>query len=218
MYRPFLRLPIHLPHRLHKHRYQPVSTSRFIFRPDHTAVIINGSFYESCGLEATSQSYMLLLKVLEKRQTILKIFGQKTTCAKNVMKSIGNEVLNVLIMCAWKSNRGEYVRYYEGCSYGAHNQGGNAYEWESKVEYSLDAYNVYEDDKAILASCSFSSSILEYILAYRRRKGVGFNTWSELKGALSDKFGVGQFERLEWSQAMGNSKRKQEMYISSQRD
>ncbi|KAI5672501.1 hypothetical protein M9H77_12865 [Catharanthus roseus] len=89
-------------------------------------------------------------------------------------------------------------------------------EWEIEVEHLFDAYNVDEDDKATLASCSFSPSILEYILAYRRRKGVGFNTWSELKGALRDKFGVFQFERLELSQAMGNSKGKQEMYISSQ--
>ncbi|KAI5657877.1 hypothetical protein M9H77_26670 [Catharanthus roseus] len=49
-------------------------------------------------------------------------------------------------------------------------------EWESEMEHLFDAYNVNEDDKAILASCSFSLSILEYILAYRRRKGVGFNT------------------------------------------
>ncbi|KAI5667993.1 hypothetical protein M9H77_17846 [Catharanthus roseus] len=38
----------------------------------------------------------------------------------------------------------------------------------------------------------------------------------ESESALSNKFGVGQFKRLEWSQAMGNIKRKQEMYISSQ--
>ncbi|KAI5681838.1 hypothetical protein M9H77_03066 [Catharanthus roseus] len=30
-------------------------------------------------------------------------------------------------MCGWKRNQGEYVRYHEGCSYCAHNQGGNAY-------------------------------------------------------------------------------------------
>ncbi|KAI5665005.1 hypothetical protein M9H77_24328 [Catharanthus roseus] len=233
-------------------------------------------------------------------------------------------------MCRWKSNRGEYVRYHEGCSYVAHNQGGNAYgginhsganftprrqdgidnfslcarsfehasyncyeknrigvgngiayrpfervprketrneknyvnmderfhtrgniscgkssqslkqaprlcnhnleslpslygkfvptyylEWKSEVEYLFDAYNVDEDDKAILASCFFSPSILEYILTYRRRKGVELNTWSE-NGALSDEFGVGQFERLEWSKAMGNSNGKQEIYISPQ--
>ncbi|KAI5663894.1 hypothetical protein M9H77_23217 [Catharanthus roseus] len=70
----------------------------------------------------------------------------------------------------------------------------NYLEWESEVEHLFDAYNIDKDDKAILASCSFSPLILEYLLAYRRRKGV----------------------RLEWSQPMGNSKRKQEMYISSQ--
>ncbi|KAI5672350.1 hypothetical protein M9H77_12714 [Catharanthus roseus] len=30
-------------------------------------------------------------------------------------------------MCGCKSNQGEYVRCHEGCSCGAHNQGGNAY-------------------------------------------------------------------------------------------
>ncbi|KAI5653957.1 hypothetical protein M9H77_31144 [Catharanthus roseus] len=38
------------------------------------------------------------------------------------------EVLNVLIMYGWKSNLEGYVRYHEGCSYNAHNQGGNAYD------------------------------------------------------------------------------------------
>ncbi|KAI5680889.1 hypothetical protein M9H77_02116 [Catharanthus roseus] len=67
------------------------------------------------------------LKVFEKRKAIWKIFVQKITCAKNVILSITNEVLNVLIMCSWNRNQGKYVRYHEGCSYGAHNQGGNAY-------------------------------------------------------------------------------------------
>ncbi|KAI5676397.1 hypothetical protein M9H77_07347 [Catharanthus roseus] len=193
-------------------------------------------------------------------------------------------VLNVLIMCGWKGNQGEYEgmltvesttsdtnftprrqvgignfspcgRSFEHASYKCYEENrigprnGIAYrtferlprketrnkkkyeslptlygkfvpthylEWESEVEYLFDAYSIDEDDKAILASWSYSLSILEYILAYRRRKGVGFDTWSELKGALSDTFGVGQFERLEWSQAMGNSKGKQEIYISSQ--
>ncbi|KAI5661714.1 hypothetical protein M9H77_21037 [Catharanthus roseus] len=152
---------------------------------------------------------------------------------KSSMGEESPKVLNVLIMCGWKNNREEYVRYHEGCSHDAHNQGGTAYgginhsgnnftprkqdsvvlptlygkfvptyylEWESEVKYLLDAYNVDEDDKAILASCAFTPSFLEYILAYSRRKGVGFNTWSELKGALSNKFGADQFERLEWSQ------------------
>ncbi|KAI5667956.1 hypothetical protein M9H77_17809 [Catharanthus roseus] len=49
------------------------------------------------------------------------------TADGRVLAKKGLEVLNVLIMCAWKSNQGEYVRYHEGCSYDAHNQGGNAY-------------------------------------------------------------------------------------------
>ncbi|KAI5681756.1 hypothetical protein M9H77_02984 [Catharanthus roseus] len=72
----------------------------------------------------------------------------------------------------------------DGSNYGAHNQGRNVYgginhsgtNFTSRRQDGVD-----EDDKAILASCSFSPSILEYIFAYRR-KGVGFNTWSELKG------------------------------------
>ncbi|KAI5671786.1 hypothetical protein M9H77_12150 [Catharanthus roseus] len=36
-------------------------------------------------------------------------------------------------MCAWKSNQGDYMRYLEGCSYGAHNQRGNAY---SRINHS----------------------------------------------------------------------------------
>ncbi|KAI5652451.1 hypothetical protein M9H77_29638 [Catharanthus roseus] len=91
----------------------------------------------------------------------------------------------------------------------------------------MDRYNLYidllldvlaclagshQDDKASLPSFSFSYSIFEYILAYRRKR-VGFNTCSELKGALRDKFGVGKFKRLECSQAMGNSKGEQEIYI-----
>ncbi|KAI5666661.1 hypothetical protein M9H77_16514 [Catharanthus roseus] len=166
------------------------------------------TFISSVFLGTKSKSHW---KVFDKTQAIWKIFRQKITCAKNVMESITNEVLNVLII------------------YGAHNQGGNAYggiyhrgtnftpRRQDGVgnfspcarSFEHTSYKCYEgnrveaendeDDKAILTSYSFSPSILEYILDYRRRKGVGFNTWSELKGALSDKFGVGQFERLEWT-------------------
>ncbi|KAI5672691.1 hypothetical protein M9H77_13055 [Catharanthus roseus] len=167
-------------------------------------------------------------------------------------------VLNVLIICEWKCNRGEYVRFHEGCSYDAHNQGGNAYNEstivvstslqeekmalkniigagndtdyrpfervqrkETRIEknyvnmderfhirgniscgkssqnlnqaprlcnHNLESYLLCmgnEDDKAILASCSFSPSILEYILGYRRRKGVGSNTcWIEKEESM----------------------------------
>ncbi|KAI5658117.1 hypothetical protein M9H77_26910 [Catharanthus roseus] len=206
-------------------------------------------------------------------------------------------------MCGWKRNRGEYVRYHEGYSYGAHNQGGNAYdrinlsgtnftprkqdgvgnfspcarsfedasykyyegnriEAENGIAYrpservprketrnekdyvniderfhtkgniscgkssqslnklldcaiiTLSPCLLYEDDKAILASCP---SLLRFRNTHLLIEGG--KEWGSIygvNGALSDKFRVGQFQRLECSQAMGNSKARQEMYIFSE--
>ncbi|KAI5667863.1 hypothetical protein M9H77_17716 [Catharanthus roseus] len=159
------------------------------------------------------------------------------------MESITNEVLNVLFTCGWKTYRGEYVRYHEGCNYSPHNQGGNAYgginlsstnftprrqdgvgNFSPRARsFDHTSYNLYEENRIEvekgIAYRPFervprkeTRNEKDYVnMDERRRKGVGFNTWSRLKGALSVKFGVSQFERLEWSQSMGNSKGKQEI-------
>ncbi|KAI5650457.1 hypothetical protein M9H77_36462 [Catharanthus roseus] len=108
--------------------------------------------------------------------------------------------------------------YHEGCNYDAHNQGENAY---CGINLSCTNFIPRRQDGVgnffpVLDPLSMHLIIAMRKIELRRRKGVGFNTRRELKGALSIKFGVGQFESLEWSQAMGNSKGKKEMYISSQ--
>ncbi|KAI5663895.1 hypothetical protein M9H77_23218 [Catharanthus roseus] len=54
----------------------------------------------------------------------LQVIGDQEEDLKKSKTFLFSRVLNVIIMCAWKSNLGEYVRYHKGCSYGTHNQGG----------------------------------------------------------------------------------------------
>ncbi|KAI5653004.1 hypothetical protein M9H77_30191 [Catharanthus roseus] len=97
------------------------------------------------------------------------------------------------------------------------------------AEATIVVPNSLEEDKVALVTSLIVLDLLSIFLISAMReielrqkmvllkdKGVGFNTWSELKGTLSDKFGVGQLERLERSQEIGKSKEKQEIYISSQ--
>ncbi|KAI5671389.1 hypothetical protein M9H77_11753 [Catharanthus roseus] len=53
-----------------------------------------------------------------------------------------------------------------------------------RVRWNTKPYNVDEDDKAILASCSFSPSILEYILACRKEEMSGVQYLERAKGCL----------------------------------
>ncbi|KAI5657043.1 hypothetical protein M9H77_25836 [Catharanthus roseus] len=151
--------------------------------------------------------------------------------------------LNVLIMCAWKSNRGKCVRYYEGNAYDGINHSGTNFTPRRQDgvgnfspcarSFEHTSYKCYEGNRIEAEngiayrpfervprketrnekdyvnmgerfhtrgniSCGRSSQSLKQAsrlcnhnleslptLYGKRRKGVGFNTWSELKGALS---------------------------------
>ncbi|KAI5682058.1 hypothetical protein M9H77_03286 [Catharanthus roseus] len=188
----------------------------------------------------------VLLEVWRIGEAFANLVGYLLAYKKPLTVFEKRQVLNVRIMCGWKSYREEYVRYHEGRSHGAHDQGGNAYRGInlsgtnftpgrqdgvgdfSPCARSFEHANRYEENRIGAGNCitygpferiprKETRNEKNYMkMDKRRRKAVGFNAWSELKCALNDKFEVGQFERLEWSQAMRNSKGKQEMYISSQ--
>ncbi|KAI5664138.1 hypothetical protein M9H77_23461 [Catharanthus roseus] len=145
--------------------------------------------FTSCGIRS-NLSLSLLIELLD--------------------NSVGLEavkVFNALTMHGWKNNRGEnhdsYIFYAEtrlGARIGYVDR---SFERVPKKETRKEENYENIDErfhsrrgnvKITRLSCvsfPFYRSGLDYIRAYKRRKRAGFNTWSGLKGSLSDKFGVG---------------------------
>ncbi|KAI5675454.1 hypothetical protein M9H77_06404 [Catharanthus roseus] len=161
------------------------------------------------------------VQVEESKETSLEDFeATKLKGEEDLNPTVGGKVLNVLIMCGWKSNQGEYVRYHESYSYDAHNQGGNA---NGGINHSSTNFTPRRQDSVGNFSPyarSFKHASYNYYEENRLRvgNGISYRHFEKVprKETRNEENYVNMDESLEWSQAMGNSKGEQEMYISSQ--